>query len=496
MTRPYLLAGAIDILSHQLDFKEANTIYNRFALYYSLHLTKDITAYTSLKTTADLAIAYFFGVFGSLTLYRAHFHPLNHIPGPYLARISGLWLSAKLHYRPAYILIHDLHGQYGPVVRVGPSNVSILHPSAVPQIYGPRSPYTKSTFYDNGHPMKSLHVYRSRSEHDTRRRVWSTAFGDARLRGNESRIRFNLYSYDVMADLAFGRSFGMLDTSRNHWAIEVLLKGVVPFQYYLPSWVFRCLITMPALTSDFHQFVRFATRKLVDRMGDKVEIPDICASFLAPLNGKPPTMDEFNLLMGNAMLVITAGSDTTATTLTTLLYRLARHPAEVNKLRAELAPIERDPSGDYLHSTIAQLPHLGGFINETLRLHPPAPSLFLGIRRVKGLLWEWDVYSGSVTVFCSQWVLGRSSEVYSDPLSFISERWYSHPELLKARSAYTPFSLGAYSCIGKPLALMNIRTKIARLIMTYDISFPDGEDGEHYSMTGRIILVWGLGGCR
>ncbi|KAH8427327.1 uncharacterized protein LDX57_005041 [Aspergillus melleus] len=35
---------------------------------------------------------------------------------------------------------------------------------------------------------------------------------------------------------------------------------------------------------------------------------------------------------------------------------------------------------------------------------------------------------------------------------------------------------GPYSCIGKPLALMNIRTTIARLIMTFDIQFPKGVD--------------------
>ena len=38
-----------------------------------------------------------------------------------------------------------------------------------------------------------------------------------------------------------------------------------------------------------------------------VEIPDICASFLASLKGERPTPDQFSLLMGDAMLVITAG---------------------------------------------------------------------------------------------------------------------------------------------------------------------------------------------
>jgi tryprostatin B 6-hydroxylase len=38
-----------------------------------------------------------------------------------------------------------------------------------------------------------------------------------------------------------------------------------------------------------------------------VDVPDIFASLLAPLNGREPTEDERNMLMGDAMLIITAG---------------------------------------------------------------------------------------------------------------------------------------------------------------------------------------------
>ena len=33
---------------------------------------------------------------------------------------------------------------------------------------------------------------------------------------------FNQYSFDVMGDLAFGRSFGMLESGETHWAIQLL----------------------------------------------------------------------------------------------------------------------------------------------------------------------------------------------------------------------------------------------------------------------------------
>lgn len=346
------------MVSHQAYFRrgEHHLYPLRYLTFYVLAIavttlavafSSSISLYQSASVTGGVTVAYFAGIYSSLALYRALFHPLRGVPGPYGARLSSLWLSIKLHNRPAYQQIELLHEEYGPMVRIGPSNVSISYPEAVNIIYGHHSPCTKSSFYDHGHPMKSLHAYRSREEHDQRRRIWSTGFGDRKLRGYETRIQvyreklfqrlncvagmtvnisdwFNFYSYDVLGDLAFGRSFDMLDNTGNHWAIQLLLDGIIAFQYYLPSWAFRSLVTLPGLSGEWFRFIDFVTQKLTDRMKvgltsapvasalskaaqDKVEIPDICASFLAPLEGQTPTKDEFNLLMGDAMLVLTAG---------------------------------------------------------------------------------------------------------------------------------------------------------------------------------------------
>ena len=74
------------------------------------------------------------------------------------------------------------------------------------------------------------------------------AFNDTMLRGYEGRIAiyqnqlikhisdlggkpinvselFNLYSFDVMGDLAFGTSFNMLQNSEQHWTVKLSHKG-------------------------------------------------------------------------------------------------------------------------------------------------------------------------------------------------------------------------------------------------------------------------------
>ena len=47
---------------------------------------------------------------------------------------------------------------------------------------------------------------------------------------------FNHYSFDVMGDLAFGRSFDMLTTGETHWAIKLLNEGMDPMGFAFPPW--------------------------------------------------------------------------------------------------------------------------------------------------------------------------------------------------------------------------------------------------------------------
>lgn len=62
-------------------------------------------------------------------------------------------------------------------------------------------------------------------------------------------------------------------------------------------------------------------------------------------------------------------------------------------------------------------------------------------------------------------------KIYPRASEFIPERWYSSPELITDKKATAPFSIGPYNCIGKPLAMMNIRITLARIVMRYNLTF-------------------------
>ena len=49
--------------------------------------------------------------------------------------------------------------------------------------------------------------------------------------------------------------------------------------------------------------------------------------------------------------------------------------------------------------------------------------------------------------------------------------------MVKYKDAFAPFSMGPFGCIGKNLALIELRTVTARLIKRFDLSLAPGEDG-------------------
>lgn len=243
----------------------------------------------ALARVTPIACSYLAGLYTSLVTYRSLFHPLNKFPGPFGARISSFWLSVHVKDGDAFRKVHKLHEKYGDFVRVGSSDLSITHPKAVSAIYGSASKCTKAAFYDLTRPTVSLVALRIKAQHDERRRLWSQAFSDKAIRGYEERIKklrekllaqieafdgqpinaskwFNLYSVDVVGDLAFGTSFKMLEMSEEHWAIKLLSQGLDPLSFLFPMWFFRFMAAIPGLMSDWFRFIDYCAQRLEERM--------------------------------------------------------------------------------------------------------------------------------------------------------------------------------------------------------------------------------------
>ena len=68
---------------------------------------------------------------------------LRSIPGPFWARLSGLYRVGMVRRGDAPRQYRDLHQRYGKIVRVGPNHVSVSDPAMIPIIYGISSKFMK-----------------------------------------------------------------------------------------------------------------------------------------------------------------------------------------------------------------------------------------------------------------------------------------------------------------------------------------------------------------
>jgi cytochrome P450 len=352
----------------------------------------------AIASTATYASLYLAGIYSSLIIYRLFLNPLNKIPGPYWARLSRFYLvfhvggTRKLHL---YLL--EMHKKYGQFVRLDPYGISVTHPDAVEVTMSSRSKCTKSEWYEADHPRMSMHTSRNRVVHDQRRRIWSPAFSDKALRGYENRVQkyndlliqrleessgkpmdmakwFNLYSFDVMGDLAFGASYGCLETGDMHWAIQLLSEGMGMLGTWMPNWFFRLLLAIPGAAKDHYRMLNYCDEQLQTRikLQGKLENNDITHTLIEHYNQNKDEesrrMEMFGL-QGDTRLIIIAGSDTTAATLVHLFYHIATQKGLIKRLRDELDSLVK-PGQKIENVMIQDAPILNGSINEALRLNP------------------------------------------------------------------------------------------------------------------------------
>ena len=182
-----------------------------------------------------------------------------------------------------------------------------------------------------------------------------------------------------------------------------------------------------------------------------------------------------------------------------MIYELAKHPEHIQHLRDELKTHLPADGSFPNHLDLQRLAHLNGVINETLRLYPAVPTSLQRLTPPEGLFIAGTFVPGNTTVWCPQYALSRSTspihaysslsprlstnlysgeEAFVDAYAFIPERWSTRPELVKHQGAFAPFSIGPYGCIGRPLALLSLRTTLVRLILSFDFDFVPGDKGQ------------------
>ncbi|KAI0887576.1 cytochrome P450 [Annulohypoxylon maeteangense] len=448
-----------------------------------------------------MATVYLGALFSSITVYRLFFHRISHFPGPKLAAVTKLWHVWKIRKSTNYIFLQELHKR---ALRLGPNELTIIGASAYSLLDGWGNTTTRDIWYDLLQPRFSAVFCRDKDMHKKGRKAWVQSMTGKSLDAFLPRIAalaqslseciasydtqpidvddvMSWFSFDIMGDILFGEDFNLLKSKTWEPAIKhrdgaLALLGPLSDATWIAHLAFL-LVPFYGRVKDWDLMVSFCEDRIKARIhrGENKEKPDMSGYFLEEhqkLSDSMSLKDRDLYLAGTMVTAVVAGSDTTRAALIASFWFLAKYPEHANKIRDETRGVyERD------FAKLASLPHLNAFIDETLRLIPPAGMT--GTARItgeQGMTFE-NVYIPPFTkVTAPRYIIMRMESAFPRPDEFIPERWYSQPELIRDKRAFAPFSFGARQCTGKMLAYVELRHIVTLLLRRYDIEFAPGYD--------------------
>ncbi|KAI1419717.1 cytochrome P450 [Xylaria sp. FL1777] len=415
-------------------------------------------------------------------VYRRYASPLRSIPGPFLASCTRLWKIRSTISENTQWEHVDLHRKYGPVVRIGPNEVSFSSPQVARNLLSAGKRFYKTDFYSVFPPPENPDIFTEIREevHAMKKKVANVPYSMAAMRqlspfiddtieflvsrmggfctdlATVSKIdSFNgkkpqpildlgnwlhYFAFDVLGEVAFGRSFGFLAAGLDkEGAIRTIdnsqkYNGIIGQIPELDVFLRRNPICkyIPALDPANNLITRIAKEEMAKRRPFEVEREgkgaggdgreDLMASLIKGHLKDPQKFHEGDIF-AVAHGAIFAGSDSTASTMQSFFWLTLTAPRVYAALKTEMdAAVAAGtiPAAGNVEWTQAQaLPYFQACLKEAMRLRP---AVGLNITRYApapdGVDIEGRHYPAGTRLAVNGWVLHRDADVFGPDAEF------------------------------------------------------------------------------
>ena len=212
---------------------------------------------------------------------------------------------------------------------------------------------------------------------------------------------------------------------------------------------------------------------------------EILASDL-PVNEK-----SLDRLSDEGFVLIPAGSETTARSLSTAAFYLLSTDGVLPRLKSELNAAISDPTQLPPVKDLEQLPYLTAVVRESLRIGMIFSTRFPIISPAKPLQYgDWIIPPGTrISMTYSRLMMDES--VYPDPWKFDPERFLpENPDFERNMRHLVTFGRGNRACYGQTLAMSEMYLVIAGLFRRFNFELYDTNfDRDIKAM--RDCFIWG-----
>ncbi|XP_046333728.2 cytochrome P450 3A24-like isoform X1 [Haliotis rufescens] len=301
---------------------------------------------------------------------------------------------------------------------------------------------------------------------------------------------FGLYSLDVIASTAFGIEADCQGDPENAFIINARkmtergLKLIVVFMVcslfpFLSKWLEA--IGFKMVDAGCREFF---TKAVLQTISDRRELNISRRDFLQlmlnshKLEVKQEEKDSASYvemdkslrrgmtndeILGNAMLFLFAGYETTNVTLAYFAYNLAINQDCQDRLIEEIDRVLNGQPPDY--ESMSKLEYLDGAYLETLRIFPPATRMSRMAEEditINGVL-----FKKGVEVHFPVGAIHKDPENWPDPETYNPERFRPENRPENYNYVFLPFGAGPRNCIGMRFAHLTVKMAIAGILQKY-----------------------------
>ncbi|KAI0467426.1 cytochrome P450 [Xylaria cf. heliscus] len=439
------------------------------------------------------------------SLYRLYFHPLSHIPGPKVAAISHAYEFYHDAIRGGMYLweVEKMHKKYGPVVRINPREVHIKDPHFYDEVYAPASRKREKDGHFVGvfgFPLSMIATV-GHEQHRTRRALLNAFFSkksvqalagsvlaeqeaklvarltDAHADGKVVRLddAYAALTADTISQYSWGRSSGFLDDPAFKNDIRAALDEISQFVHVarffpiltsisraLPRELLRRLRPAATAVLDMQDMVTQSSTEQETAGGRGTVFDALRDESVSPQERSASRLEQEGLIL------VVAGTETTARTLTIASYHLFSNRPLLLRLRDELRTVMPTPDTDVSWSQLEQLPYLNAVVNEAIRLSFGPIFRSTRVAPTESLTYKKLVIPPGTPISMSTYFVHMDPEIFPEPTSFKPERWIES-QGQHLTKFITAFSKGSRNCLGMNLAYAELYLTLAAMIRRFEI---------------------------
>ncbi|KAF9776541.1 Cytochrome P450 monooxygenase fus8, partial [Fusarium sp. DS 682] len=436
------------------------------------------------------------------------FSPIISIPGPLINKFSPWPLEIATFKGKSHQFARKLHLKYGPIVVLAPGMISVGDAKEIKRIIQTEDWAKSEAIYGNFRQdpeRPTLLAFTEKKAYSRRKRMLSSMFGIRYIRSLEPLMKscvdagvvhlnklcdnpsksaiLNLQHFmhglaiDTIGVTTFGGSFHVVENGSHPLPSRLKAGMKISAVMQLISW----LKYIPFLPRRDPYIERF-TFDIVDKRrkeANAIKHHDLLQHLVDVSDDSPGSEFRTSDVQDESVILLAAGSETTANAELFTMIQLLKHPEVMKKLIEEVdkwyPPSDPDRETECAYSQ-AGMTYLQACIDETMRLVPGQATGSPRETSKEETLLGYKIPKGT-TVFPNTQEAHLDGSIWEEPERFIPERWLDIYAQNKASAMpYWPFSAGTRICVGKNFAFQEMHISLTTLLRKFSFEYIPGQD--------------------